>query len=379
MFSPGVYYLYMTSTLSVPSNTGLQGPQDKDGYPLAEIMPYPGPFTKPFPVKLADGSIYCEKGKGCPRPALANFQLARNLNYPRNVKNRTDQPMVDENIQITALAFNYNNGIGNVAVGGGSHAIEFRNSRNITIKGCSFNGGNDATAMLGCQSTVVENCLATNTFNAAYDHWDGDENVTVTDSIALAAGGYGILFNAIDTDGTQRTARDFMAARNLITGVSKDTVGIWVNPLGNGSRIAGSISVLDNVVGNPQPAVKCGGILINAGDADTITVTGNVVQGFRGYNPIAAGGYRPNEGDTSRLPGKVIVSNNTAEDNVVDIGGGGIVRVSGQVIEAMNNRFKNNSFENGKLAPLIWLPSTSNMICSSNTTMTDGYQTEDCR
>jgi hypothetical protein len=303
------------TTLLIPSGVSLQGPQDENGLPLATLMQ-----VKRFP----------DWG-----PLRRGLLMNEHYDAPQ---------IVDRDITITSVAFEDE-----------STGILFRMVASVVVRGSRFNGGGDGTAFLASRDTLVIHCLATNTTNAAYDHWDGDQNATVSDSVAAVANGYGILFNAIDTDNAERTARDFSAIGNVITGVGRNAAGIWVSPLGKGtSKIAGDISVVDNVIRDPRRDERSGGILIDAADADTVLVQGNSVAGFHGYVPLRVTGRPPGgQANSPSVPGRTLVIRNVFSDNRVPRGAHAILPLEGKLLIVAYNRLEQNAFEDGGAAPAL--------------------------
>lgn len=303
------------ATVLIPSGVALQGPQDRNGRPLAELVQ-----TRPFGLW-----------------GLLNLGLLMNANYRAN-------EIQDRGIRVTAVRFRHD-----------STGVLFRRVADVVIEGSTFEGGGDATAILAGRGSIVRHSHSTGTRNGAYDHWNGTEDATVTDSVALLATGHGILFNAVDTGNAPRTSRGFTARRNIIRGVGADSMGIWVSPLGRGGgRITGTITIENNDIAAPQPGARTGGILVRAGDADLVVVRGNRVEGALGYPAIAVGPNRAEEGGADRLPARVVVEGNDLRGNLVSRTGG-VVRAWGMAVEVRGNRQDGNGFLGGGAAPAVTL------------------------
>lgn len=294
--------------LLMPSGVALQGPQDKAGRPLAELVQ-----TRSYGTW---GSLI--------------LSVVMNQNY------RADE-IIDRNIRVTALRIRHT-----------TTGVMLRKVEGVVIEGCAISGGQGATAILGGRHSLVTHTLATATRNAAFDHWNGNEDATVTDSVAVLQGGHGILFNAVDTRLEPRTARTFTATRNVIHGVGADAVGIWVSPLGRGGgRIEGTITITDNTIAEPQPGARTAGIVVNASDATLVTLLRNSVTGVVGYPAIGIGPNLPREGNTGQLPARVVVRDNVVTDNKVSRSSAGVLRLWGRTVVADGNRLSGNEFVEG--------------------------------
>jgi hypothetical protein len=252
--------------------------------------------------------------------------------------------IVDHDITITAIAVDHQ-----------SAGVMFRMARNVRLQGCSFNGGGDGAGFLASQHIVVDGSLVTNSANAAFDYWDGDSDATVENSTALLAGGYGISFNAVDTDGAARTSSDLVAINNVISGAGKDTPAIYVDPLGrHDSRIKGNITIANNRIFSPQRGVQTGGIFVSSGDANIVTISGNYIAGSRQYPPILVSGYRQDEGyPVAGSPAQTIITTNVIEDNVVARGNGALVTAEGRNVQISQNVVRGNRFDDGKPMPFV--------------------------
>jgi hypothetical protein len=311
---PGAYHI--DAPLFIRSGTSLQGSQDHRGDPLAKIVQTVG-FQPGRLDKLKLGVLM-------------------NADYAAST-------ITDTDITITAVAFVDQ-----------SAGVLFRMARNIRIQGCSFNGGGDGTAFLASQDIVVTASLATNTRNAAYDYWDGVNNATVEDSFAFLAGGYGISFNAADTDGTGRIASEFAATDNVISGAGNNTSAIYVDPLGGDSKILGNITIIGNQILSPQPNTRAGGIFVSTGDANVVTIQGNLISGSAGYLPILVAGYRQDEGyGNPGQPVRTVIMNNTLESNIVAAVQGALIRAEGREVHVNGNVERGNASDDGRPIPFV--------------------------
>ena len=177
--------------------------------------------------------------------------------------------ITDANIQISNVSFDWN-GFDNH----GSAAVRFINAENILVQGCSFAGGEDGTAFIGCDGAVVNGCTAVNTVNYSYDNWDGPTNTVIENSTAEVAAFAGIDFTARGTAATDdATASNDAAIGNTITGA--DFTGINVEALSSGSS-ANHIFIGGNTVAGPGSGV----IITGPGTGEL--VAGNTLSGSMG-------------------------------------------------------------------------------------------------
>jgi hypothetical protein len=308
----------VSAPLFIRSGTALQGAQDALGHPLATIVQ-----TRRYPVRVIDGF-------------KTKTGVLMNQHYGA-------ASVTDSDITVTAVNFEHE-----------SYGTLMRMARNIRVQGCAFQGGQDGTAFLGTVDTVVSDSLVRDTRNAAYDYWNGVRNSTVTHSIAMLAGGYGISFNATDTDGAIRTASDFTATDNIITGAGDNRPAIYVDPLGQGSRITGDVVITGNRISAPQPGARSGGIYISTGDAATVTVKGNIVSDARGYPPILITGYRRQEGHPAPgRPVKVILQGNTITNSSVARAPRARGPVEGGQVIASGNVVRQSTGADGRPLPFL--------------------------
>jgi hypothetical protein len=311
--APGVYNV--RQALLIPSGAALQGPQDGQGHPLATIH--------------QTGNV------GMWQPGKLFLGVLVNADYAAST-------ITDGNITLTAIAVDHGSAL-------------FRMARNVRVQGCSFDAGGDGVAFLASENTVVSATLVTNTINAAFDYWDGDSNATIENSVAFISDRYGISFNSADTDGSGRISRDLRAINNVISGAGNDGAGIYVDPLGRGgSKMLGTITITGNTIGPPRKNARAGGIIVSSGDATVVTIEGNHIVGSYLYPPIFVHGYRQDEGyTTAGQPGKVLILNNTLENNVVASAHGALVRIEGRIVDAAHNVVRKNGEDDGHPVPFI--------------------------
>ena len=311
MLAPGIYRV--AHPIFVPSGITLRGTQGSDGSPLSTIE--------------QSGAM----GK------WGNLLLGVVMN-----ENFRADSVIDSDISIS-----------NLRITDESSGILMRMSRDVVVSGVHFVGGGDGSAFLASADTSVTHCLAEATTNAAYDHWDGDTNASVVDLIAHAASGYGILFNAADTDGAPRVASNFTASGNDLSGSGKDQAGIWVAPLGRPgtSQIRETLPLRITLSILRNHSFRRAVLLSQAGVTTSIIVQRNQISGSLGYPPLRVI-QEPSSGDAApkQIFGITVVDN-IFSDNKVDAKNGGVVDIRGSHVLVKNNSFVNNQSENGGELP----------------------------
>lgn len=245
----------------------------------------------------AGATLHADVGNWIP-PAVddpsvnSGYALVSNRNYASDT-------IADHDMSVIGLSFDYG-----AWDPGGSHAVRFRSAADVTVSACSFNGGNDGTAMIGCNGTLVQNCQATNTTNAAFDHWEGTSNATVTGCTARVAGGSGVLFTAAGTHGEALNATNVAATNNRISGTfGVEGAGILIDTLSAGSSVS-TVLVSGNTVDGQASAGNGIGVL---GDVAQATVTNNTIRGVQGLAVFSLT-------DASGQPSTFAGSGNTVED-----------------------------------------------------------------
>lgn len=150
--------------------------------------------------------------------AFEGTNAGNNCYLVRN-ENHTAVALTDESIHIEGLGFDY---VAVTIVGGGAHAISMRYVDRVTVRGCHFNKGENGTALLACNDTLVENCHAVDFSNCAYDHWDGAGNATVTKCSAVITSGdtaQGIQFTGTGSLMEDRTSTNCVVSFNRLSGI----------------------------------------------------------------------------------------------------------------------------------------------------------------
>ena len=194
------------------------------------------------------------------------YQLVMNQNYAATT-------ITDHDIVVEDLAFDYTNmpvGLPPAAAHGGIHAAFFRMARNVQVRGCLFQAGtvgNDATAMVACDTTLVEGCVSYGTINASYDHWWNPQNAKVVNCHARGPGAH-ILFNPEPDSGTGTgfAAANFVASGNTLVNTSATMTACQFEPLAAGNTLA-NVLIIGNTFSNIQ--------VVTRGTSNGVTITGN--------------------------------------------------------------------------------------------------------
>ena len=224
----------------------------------------------------------------------STFQLILNQNYM--AATITDHDIVVEN-----LAFDYTtmpSGLSGSA-NGGMHSVSCRMARNVQVRNCRFEGGtlgNAATAMVACDTTLVESCVAYNMQNCAYDHWWNPQNAKVLNCYYRGPC-VGMLFNPDPTSGSSSgfAANNFQAIGNTFINTNATILGCQLEPLNPGCTVS-NVAVISNTFSNSQ--VVCRGAVTGA------TITGNTFVAMSNGNAIY---LLPANGGT---PSGVVVTDN---------------------------------------------------------------------
>jgi hypothetical protein len=129
----------------------------------------------------------------------------------------------------------------------------------------------------------------------------------------------------------------------------------YVDPLPPlGSRITGSITIMNNRISAPQPGAHTGGIFVTTGEADLVRIEHNYIAGSRQYPPILVDGYRRGSGTPQPgRPAMVIIKNNTLEDNIVAPGHGALIPVQGTQVQISGNSARGNRFSDSRPLPFV--------------------------
>lgn len=244
-------------------------------------------------------------------------QLILNQNYAAT-------SITDHDISFENLAFDYTNAP-NVGGGGnpnaGRHCVSCRMVRNVQVRNCLFTAGtlgNNATAMVACDTTLVAGCVSHGTINASYDHWWNAQNAQVVNCYADGPQPQ-VFFNPEPTTGTgSYAANNFLMAGCTIITTGGGETSCRFEPLGAGTTVANV-----RVVGNHFSATH---VLLRG------AVTGAVVSGNTFVN-TATGGVIGSWVSSGGTPDGIVVADNVIVNPSSSSGGGPIqIQIDGATI-----------------------------------------------
>ena len=182
-------------------------------------------------------------------------------------------------------------------------------AQNVVVQDCVFNvvGGQNATAMIACDNTVVDRCRAYEFRNCGYDHWWGPSRGVVSDCfLSTSTSGQMVNWNTDATSGVPSglLAKGFSLRGCQFHATGAAAVPIQIEPLSTGTvadvtvqgntfsnvrlTIRGAVSGAI-VAGNIFDAPLGGGEAITsypmAGSPINLSIVGNLV-----INPATTGG-----------------------------------------------------------------------------------------
>lgn len=257
---------------------------------------------------------------------------------PILVNQHFDAPRItDSDISIDGCSFDYT-AITSVE---GTHAIRIRMARHIRIEHVTCMGGNDCTAMLATDDTLVSHSICVRSTNACFDHWEGATNFVVSANDIFEGRGYGILGTGTDTaHATAGTASLGVIDGNQISGVGRGFAAIWLNGLGPRGSGASHIKVTNNTVdagGNSAECIKFSGGGSNLLAAHNTCLNGN--------GPPAIEVAK----DFGGVPTSVMI-----EDNLIDLWRVSSANVAAIVSKAPATSISNNRVKGGSYPYAIW-------------------------
>lgn len=216
-------------------------------------------------------------------------------------KNLNSLTIVDENIEVWGGTFDYTDLT--YSPNGGRHAICLRRVRNVKVVGGTLIDGDDFTAFLGCDDTLVLGCSAYDFINCAYDHWAGTKNARVIGCFARSNRTVQMVnFNSVgDTVPGQVFENGIIQGCTFEhpTGGVKAYSSIFLDPLGSGHTTK-NIVIQGNILKNV--------IIVGRGNVQNTLIQGNQfigTPGAAGPSPIAF--YT----DGTDTPDGITVDNNT--------------------------------------------------------------------
>lgn len=253
--------------------------------------------------------------------SVGHFMLT-NLNHGVTI--------ADENIEIWGGVFDYRDMAQSDAPGGGRHAVHFRAVRNVKVAHGSCYGGEDYTAFLRCDDTLVLGCSAYDYENCAYDHWSGAKNARVIGCFGKSSNTVQhVNFNASGDGILGQVAENcILQGCTFIhpTGGARSYGSIFLDPLGAGSHTVKNVIIEGNQLHNIIVPIRQ--------DVRNVIIRGNQffgTPGAAGVSPILC---YPDTGDTPDgiiIDGNVFHEPQTASPNVAVID-----------VRATNSRVTNN-------------------------------------
>jgi hypothetical protein len=238
--------------------------------------------------------------------------------------------IVDENIEIWGGTFDYRPMSQSDAPGGGRHAVHFRAVRNVKVAHGTCYGGEDYTAFLRCDDTLVLGCSAYDYENCAYDHWSGAKNARVIGCFGRSANTVQhVNFNATGDGFLGQVAENFILQGCTFihpTGGARSYGSIFLDPLGAGSHTVKNVIIESCQLHNIIIPIRQ--------DVQNVLIRGNQffgTPGAAGVSPILC---YPDTGDTPDgiiIDGNVFHEPQTASPNVAVID-----------VRATNSRVTNN-------------------------------------
>lgn len=224
----------------------------------------------------------------------------------------------DDDIKVEGLTFDF----GTLSiVGGGLHAVSVRRASNVSVTKCTFKGGENGTAMLGCDGTFVGDNRAYNFSNCAYDHWDSPRNAVVQGNYATSTSSVQIInFNPEPTNDNVTTglyADGIVISNNelIYTGTLSGSY-LQLEPLTNGNFVR-NVNVSNNIIRNASIVIRR--------NTTNVVIDGNVL--FSGVPGNVNPAIMCNALDGSPSPSTIVVSNNIFSDWRTSVGNNAVITV----------------------------------------------------
>lgn len=191
-------------------------------------------------------------------------------------------PVIDTNITVRNLTFDYGNVAPMPTPNGGKHALRFRFARNITVKNNIFQvrRAENAVAGVGVDKMLVQGNFAYDFRNCAYDFWHGPSNVEVIGNFAqTSASNQMVNFNPDRTrpGGGAITAQNFTLTGNTFTATGPVAVPMQIEPLEAGGTVR-NVVVGDNTLHNV--------LIVMRSQVEQAIVAGNRINNVKGGAPV---------------------------------------------------------------------------------------------
>ena len=245
--------------------------------------------------------------------------------------------IVDENIEVWGGTFDYRPMSQAAAPGGGRHAINFRAVRNVVVAHGTLYGGEDYTAFLRCDNTLVLGCSAYDYENCAYDHWSGAKNAKVIGCFGRSANTVQhVNFNALGDGIPNQVAENFLLQSCTFihpTGGTRSFASIFLDPLGAGDHTVKNVIIEGCLLHNT--------IITARQNVQNVLIRGNQFFGTPGAAGVSPIFSYP---DTGNTPDNIIVDGNvfhlpqTAAPNVA------VIDLRGTNSRITNNKITGTSY-----------------------------------
>jgi hypothetical protein len=265
--------------------------------------------------------------------SFVTSRLPNNNCYLIKNKNWSSSSIVDENIFIENISFNY----GAVTIiGGGAHCISMRYVQNVKVLNCYFYNGENGTAFLGCNETLTDGCNAYDFKNCAYDHWTSPRNAIVTNCFATTSNtNQFVNFNPEGTlGGTGLVADGFILSNCIFEATGSNVEACQIEPLSEGN-IAKNILINNNIF------KRCN--LVCRKNTQNATITNNLFTdlptSFTGF--IFSAGFTIVGGDN---PSNINFSNNIIIDPRTNAGNQAVVVLQCDDYVANGNIITGNNY-----------------------------------
>jgi hypothetical protein len=266
--------------------------------------------------------------------ALAQASWPTNQYWAFKNENFDASVITDTDIVFRGIDVDWSN-ISSAAYG---HLFHIRKARRVIVEDCKTQGGSSASALLGCDDTLVQGCRMKGFLNCGPDHWDGPSNARVignyieSDNTAQM-----VNFNPDPTDppSTGYVASGFTMTANELVSAQATARPTQIEPLRAGAYMVGA-TITNNVFRNCSLVIRgdvrsvtvsgntfvdllgtaeaITNYVFNGGTGSGITITGNVIR-----NPLTAA---PNWG---------VIRTETASANVV----GNVITGTGYSVDAI--------------------------------------------
>lgn len=264
-------------------------------------------------------------------PGGTTYQFVLNANYLATT-------ITDQNITIEGLTFDYGTfpaGQPPAAARGATHCVGMWFARQVLVKNCVFQvrAQNNATAMVGCNTTMVTGCFAYDMRNCAYDHWWGPANGSVIGCYAQTDHtGQMINWNAESGLGDSGLVADgFILSNNTLVCTGTTAAPMQLEPLS-------SICSAQNIVVSGNVFRNCR--LLCRRNVRGMTISHNT------FIAVLGGGAVVNisDGGTGLIPVDAVITGNNIIDPATSSGDVGVLRIWTDSANIIGNRISGTTY-----------------------------------